>query len=334
MKKFAVFLSPTVLVRLACGGVIIQALCNGVSASAQTVNVSNNNSSASINLSSPTGMSNWLIDGVNILNQQSFLFRTGSGVAAPISSLGAPSVNQPSTKSLNAIYAGPQFTLTTSYSMVGGGPGSGAADLTEQIRILNTSVTPLNLVFFQFVNFAGNGNIELGQNSHGLINEAFISHGGPGLNESIDAGISPGANKGMVGDAALMMNSLLTVPGFTLGGPDTGIGAWALEWDRMIGANQSITISEDFNVTGIVIAPEPASWRIALIGLAVMGISWVYGGRKRKTKSAYPSDQRSGFIAHLRHSLARALGRRAERERLLWSWPNSAQGRGSRLGWR
>jgi hypothetical protein len=274
------------LVRLACSGVVIHVLCIGVSASAQTVSVSNNNSSASINLGSPTGMSNWSIDGVNILNQQSFLIRTGSGVAAPISSLGASSVSQPSTMSLNAIYMGPQFTLTTIYSLVGGGPGSGAADLTEQIKILNTSLTPINLVFFQFANFTGNGNIELGQNSHGLINEAFISGGGLGLNESFDDGISPGANEGMVGVAGSVMNDLLTVPGFTLAGPNSGNGAWALEWDRMLGANQSIIISEDFNVSGITVVPEPSGLGIGLVWLAVAGIGRVYGTGKMKKKGA------------------------------------------------
>ncbi len=272
------------LVRLACSGVVIQALGNGVSASAQTISVSNNNSSASIDLSSPAGMSNWLIDGVNILNQQSFLFRTGSGVATPISSLGAPSVSQPSAMSLNAIYAGPQLTLTTAYSLAGVGPGSGAADMTEQIKIQNTSLTPINLVFFQFANFAGNGNIELGQNSHGLINEAFISGGELGPNESFDDGISPGANEGMVGVAGSVMNDLLTVPGFMLAGPNSGTGAWALEWDRTVGANQSLIISEDISAMGITVAPEPSGLGIGLAWLAVAGIGRVYGTGKWKKK--------------------------------------------------
>ena len=274
------------LVRLACSGVVIQALSDGVNASAQTVNVTNNNSSASIDLSSPAGMTNWSVEGVNILNQQSFLFRTGSGVAAPISSLGAPSVSQPSATSLSAIYTGPQFTLTTIYSLVGGGTGSGRADLTEQIKIQNTSVTPLNLGVFQFANFAGNGIIGLGQNSHGLINEAFISGGGLGLNESFDDGISPGANEGMVGAAGTVMNDLLTVPGFALAGPDSGTGAWALEWDRTLGANQSLIVSEDFNVAAITIVPEPSGWRLALTGLAAVVIGRVYGTGKMKKKGA------------------------------------------------
>lgn len=280
MKKYVIPLA-----RMAFSGVVIQALCNGVSASAQNVTISNNNSSALIDLSSPAGMSAWRVDGLNILNQQSFLFRTGSGVAAPISSLGAPTVSLPSAMSLNAIYVGPQFTLTTIYTLVGGGPGSGTADMTEQIKIQNTSLTPLNLVFFQFANFAGNGNFELSQNSHGLINEAFTSNGLLDANESLDVGISPGANKGMVGDAATMMNNLSTVPGFTLTGPDVGIGAWALEWDRMISANQSITISEDFNLTGITAVPEPTGLRIALTGLVAAGMVRVHGRRGGKPQA-------------------------------------------------
>jgi hypothetical protein len=286
MKRFVVSLNQAVLVRLACGGMVIQALSDGVSASAQTVNITNGNSSASIDLSSSAGMSAWLVDGVNILNQQSFLFRTSSGVAAPISSLGMPSVSQLSAMSLSAIYVGPQFTLTTVYSLIGGGPGSGVADIAEQIKIQNTGLAPLSLALFQFADFAGGGNIELEKNSRALFNEAFIANGGMALNESFDDGISPGADKGMVGTATSVMNDLLTVPNFTLAGPNSGSGAWALEWDRTLGVNQSLIISEDFNVTGVTPAPEPSGWRIAFSGLVVAGMVRAYGGRRRKIGNA------------------------------------------------
>ncbi len=227
-------------------------------------------------------MSQWLVDGVNILNQQSFLFRTASGVAAPISSLGAPTFSQPAAGLLDATYSSPQFTLTTVYSLIGGNPGSGTADIAEQIKIQNTGSTSLPLQFFQFANFAGGGNIVLSQNSRSLLNEAFISNGGMAVNETFDDGISPGADKGMVGDPTSIMSDLTTMPGFTLAGPNTGTGAWALEWDRTLGANQSLIISEDFNVTGITMAPEPSASGLAMTGALVAGFIQVYAGRGGK----------------------------------------------------
>jgi len=56
---------------LACG-----ILNFGSSASAQIVTLTSGNSSSQIDLGSQTGMFNWIIDGVNVLNQQSFFFRT------------------------------------------------------------------------------------------------------------------------------------------------------------------------------------------------------------------------------------------------------------------
>jgi hypothetical protein len=70
MKKSVISVVPAGLVRFACRGVINQAPRNGVSAFAQTVSTSNGSSSASIALNSPTGRSDWLVDGVNILDQR------------------------------------------------------------------------------------------------------------------------------------------------------------------------------------------------------------------------------------------------------------------------
>jgi len=47
------------------------------------------------------------------------------------------------------------------------GCGSGTSDIAEQIKIQNKHGCPLPFNFFQYANFAGNGIVELGQNSHG-----------------------------------------------------------------------------------------------------------------------------------------------------------------------
>src|SRR5260370_21729183 len=70
------------------GGLICQVLSFGSPASAQIVTLTSGNSSSQIDLGSQAGMFSWTIDGVNVLNQQSFFYRTNpGGVGSSISPL-------------------------------------------------------------------------------------------------------------------------------------------------------------------------------------------------------------------------------------------------------
>jgi len=119
----------------------------------------------------------------------------------------------------------------------------------------------------------------LGQNSRGFINEAFIS-GGLVVTENLDTGISPGANDGAVGDPATVLGQITGTPGYTPGGPDTGPGAWVLEWERTINANSSLIISKDLNAFGV--APEPPAWSLVSMGLFALGAVKQYRTRRGK----------------------------------------------------
>jgi len=264
---------------VAVGGLACGILSLASPASAQIVTLTSGNSSSQIDLGSQAGMFNWLIDGVNVLNQQTFFTRTNpGGTGSPVSSLGVPTVSQPTASSVSATYSSASFNITTVYSLVGQAPGSGTADITEQIKILNNTASPLVFDFFQFANFAGNGNVILGQNSHGFFNEAFISGGGLVVTEDLDTGISPGANDGAVGDPAAILADITGMPGYTPSGPDSGQGAWALEWERTINPNSSLIISKDLNAAG-VIAPEPPAWSLVSLGLIALGALKQYRSR-------------------------------------------------------
>jgi hypothetical protein len=56
-----------------------------------------------------------------------------------------------------------------------------------------------------------------------------------------------------------------------------GHATWALQWDLSIAPNSSPTISEDENVYGVTLVPEPSSLSIAV--MAVVGCALM--GRKR-----------------------------------------------------
>jgi len=260
---------------LACG-----ILSFGSSASAQIVTLTSGNSSSQIDLGSQTGMFNWIIDGVNVLNQQSFFFRTNpAGTGTSISPYS--SFTQPTASSVSATYITPSFNITTVYNLVGQAAGSGTSDIAEQIKIQNNTAAPLPFNFFQFANFAGNGIVELGQNSHGFFNEAFISGGGLVVTENLDTGISPGADKGQVGLAGAILGDITGTPGFNPDNTDTtGPGAWVLEWQRTIGANSSLIISKDLNAVGV--APEPPAWSLVSMGLVALGALRHYRSRRGK----------------------------------------------------
>ena len=261
-------------------GLICQVLSFGSPASAQIVTLTSGNSSSQIDLGSQAGMFNWTIDGVNVLNQQTFFSRTiPGGTGASISPYS--SFTQPNASSVTATYTSASFNVTTVYSLVGQAPGSGGADITEQIKIQNNTAASLPFNFFQFANFVGNGNVELGQNSHGFFNEAFITGGGLVVTENLDTGISPGADVGAIGDPATILAQITGSPGYTPGGPDLGQGAWVLEWERTIGANSSLIISKDLNAIGVV-SPEPPAWSLVSMGLFALGALRHYRTRRGK----------------------------------------------------
>jgi len=268
------------LALLATGGVVCQLLSFASPASAANT-LTDGNASTTIDLNSPAGMTSWVIDGVNILNQQSFFYRTNpGGVGSSISPL---SLTQLLPNSLSATFGGTGFNVTTVYTLIGGAAGSGTADLAEQIKIQNTTSSPLVFNFFQYANFAGSGIVELGQNSRGFFNEAFISGGGLVVTENLDTGISPGADKGQVGDPTTILNDITTSPGFNPNSTDTsGPGAWVLEWQRSIGANGSLIISKDLNAAGVTAAPEPPAWSLVSIGLIAFGALKQYRSRRSK----------------------------------------------------
>ena len=268
---------------LAGGGLACQILSFGSTAHAQIVTLTNGNSSSQIDLGSQAGMSSWIIDGVNVLNQQSFFTRTNpAGTASSVSSLGAPVFSQPNASSVSATYNSASFNVTTIYNLVGQAPGSGTSDLSEQIKIQNNTASALVFNFFQYAAFAGNGDVTLGQNSHGFFNEAFITGGGLVVTENLDTGISPGANDGAIGDPAAILADITGTPGYTPAGPDSGPGAWVLEWERTINPNSSLIISKDLNASGVTISPEPPAWSLVSIGLFALSAVRQYRSRRSK----------------------------------------------------
>src|SRR5882724_4409429 len=121
---------------LTSGAVACQILSSASTASASNT-LTDGNASTTIDLSSAAGMTSWVIDGINVLNQQSFFYRTNpGGVGSSISPL---SLTQLLPNSLSATFAGSGFNVTTVYTLIGGAAGSGTSDISEQIKVQNTT---------------------------------------------------------------------------------------------------------------------------------------------------------------------------------------------------
>ncbi|HZQ47170.1 MAG TPA: PEP-CTERM sorting domain-containing protein [Verrucomicrobiae bacterium] len=259
---------------------------------AQTETLSDGNSSVTLNLTGPgAGMDSWMVDGQNQLNLQWFYFRAGStATAASVGSLPLLSAPvQPTAASLNTTYlSAGQFSLQVVYSLVGGAPGSGTADLTEQIKIQNLTSAPLAFNFFQYANFqlggpalANSQTVQLETNRKGLYNEALVGAEGIALTENVDSAISPGASNGEAGLGPNTLNHIRGTAGYNLdnhrnSGP--GDATWALQWTNSIAANGTLIISKDLNIAGV---PEPAAWALLSLGLTACALGRRLWGRRQ-----------------------------------------------------
>ena len=248
-------------------------------AGASLYTIAGGNASVSIDPSSPALMNQWLVDGQNVLDQQSFWFRVGSGSkAVPFSFVGSSTTQIAGFPSyLTTTYTGTGFSMQVNYLLSGGSPGSGTADLSEQIKVQNTSSTALVFHFYQFSDFntrnLRNPSVNLGHNLRGLFGEALVSGDGtPVSRENLDTSVAPGANEGEANNGNNTIESLTSVPNYMLNNNTTSLGpnpTWAFEWDFTNAPGSTFIISKDLNVAGMV--PEPGTF--GLFGLGLIGLA-------------------------------------------------------------
>jgi hypothetical protein len=182
-------------------GVVCTLLASARQSHAQIITLSDNNSSAQVNVGSSAGMFNWFVDGQNQLAQQWFWYRVGNAnPEASIDTISAPTISTPNARALYAIFSNASFSVETDYLLTGGLAGSGHSDIGESIRINNLTASPLDFHFFQYSDFdlggtTGGQTVQLGKDLGGLFNEALQTGPGGTLDESITVA-TPGANHG------------------------------------------------------------------------------------------------------------------------------------------
>ena len=237
---------------------------------AATVSLADGNSMASVNLDSSAGMNYWSVDGQNQLNQQWFWFRVGSGLQAPINTIGTASSVTVGGNGVASTYSNGQLTLQISYLLTGGTPGSGQADILESITVVNNTANPMDFHFYQYSDFnllgTGNDSILISGNPTDGFDYAYQSKGLTQIAEAINSPVANHAETGLVPATLNRLNgtSDLVLNDTTSSGP--GDVAWALQWDVTIGAGASFDIFKDKKLS-IVPIPEPSVLAFIALGL-------------------------------------------------------------------
>ena len=244
-----------------------------VPAFAAPASLSNGNSSISVDPSTDHILTGWLVDGKNQLSMQSFWYRVGAiGGESALGTLALVDQVQASSGSLYVKYANGQFSVETTYSLVGGTSGSGTANLSQQVKITNLGGNSLDFHFFQYSDFDLTGTsagdtVQLGQNLQGNFNEALQTKAG---GSQIDTVFTRGGTHGQVALFPTLLNSLNDGSATILNGnsgPVTGDATWAIQWDQVIASGGSVLIGIDNNIQ-LIPVPEPSTLALIPFGFA------------------------------------------------------------------
>jgi len=242
---------------------------------------------------SVNSMSDWFVDGVDQLFDQSFYIRVGetaetrvgtgnmlqTGLAIGPGLLGGVSVALTYEGTAGSSLEGIKIQLV--YSILGGTAGSHTSDIGEQIAITNTGESRISDInFFQYVDLDLNGDSTDDQATYLNANtvEQIDTGGGVAVNETV---FTPNPDRF---EAALWPVTLtklndgsptdLSNQGFA-----SGDVTWANQWIFNLAAGGRKLISKDKQISPI---PEPASMALLGLGSLLAG----FGVVRRKRKSA------------------------------------------------
>lgn len=247
--------------------------------------LTDNNSEARLDPTTQAGMYYWAVQNTptsyqNELNKQWFWYRVGSDPELSIDTISAPAITGLTANTVTTTYTDGlgRFNLSVRYSLAGGAPDSGTADITEQITINNTSGAVLPFHFFQYSDFnmAGDGMNDfalLSRNGFTLRYNQVDQLDGANLVELV---ATPNANHGEADLVPNTLNKLNDAFPTTLDDSKTnafGDVAFALQWDQNIAVGGTLLISKDKQLN-IQFVPEPSVMALVSAGVIACCFHW------------------------------------------------------------
>lgn len=258
--KRAFILSPLMLIAFACHADSIITLTDGTAA-------------FTVDTGSSAGMSTWTLNsGPNVMPQQWFWFRTGSGPLQSLDTLGTPSIFfDPSFPDFADIqYQSSTLSADLTLDLVDGTP----AVMSEQLQFSNLLTNSVSLTIIQYLHFQFSPSLD----SAAISGNDATQHGALG---SVQIGSAPFGSLYQVSPASVLLSDLTgsTSSTFNLNNQASGSGdvAIAFEWQVTLPANGSTILSIDESLTG---TPEPAS--MLLLGAGVASLYGFRSARRRK----------------------------------------------------
>lgn len=250
------------------GLVCLLMLSFGAVLGATTIGLTSGNSSITLNSAlTPAGpfLSNWLVDGTNVLFAEEFFYRVGpTGAEQNVRALPGAVSNTASFGQV--VYTGPGFTITINNSLLGGTVGSHMADLSQAIRVVNTSQAALDFHLFHYTDF----DIPLFVNNIAALVNANLVHQGGSIYYN-DTTFNPASSRYEIATYPSTLLRLTDGIATTLNNTRSASGdaTWALQWDATIPVGANFFTSND-QLIGAV--PEPTTFAMLGAGLVAFGL--------------------------------------------------------------
>jgi predicted secreted protein len=259
------------------------------SAFASDVTLTDGNNTVTINPGGQTGLpgvNSWNVNGVNYLAQEWYDFSVGNSAPTSLNALntgGNPvSVTESDSRGLPGVdntaklgYTDPAagFTATATYQLTGSfddPPIKG--DLTETLKITNTSSSTLTFHLYEYTNFQLDGTTPNNSLTITGGNNAKQTDPANGVYATVystptshsEAATASTLSSALGGSSPVTLNDNPTITN-----ADAALG---YEWDLSIAPGQSVTIGTDKDINSI---PEPSSC------VALAGVAAVMLGRRR-----------------------------------------------------
>lgn len=227
------------------------------------------------------GMTNWSIDGTNYLYEQWFWVRIGDQVGQ--TSLDqlyqgyVQDVDDPTSATLKfatGASTAPRVTIDIVYGLLGGGIGTGTADITEQIRIKNLTGQTQTIHFFQYCDFDLGG---LASQDTVWMRNANVVEQTNGLYRISETSAIPTVSRfelGLYPSTVVNLNSGQTynlanaIGDWATVAPVVGDATWAFQWDVTLANGASFIISKDKHL----VVPEPLTMISGFLAISGLGM--------------------------------------------------------------